>query len=571
MSNNGNGNGNSNCGNNGHNGHNGHNGINNNGNGSNGHNDIINCNYSHKGYGSDTCDHDNGHSGSVSGNGSGKADRPIRIIEFLAQNSKILKAVQIFPENKDIVILTGKNRQGKSSVIDSIWMALGGKEHISDMPIRRGEDAAEIYLDLGAFTVTRKITEKGESLKVKNKDGFSTTSPQVFLNSLLANLAHNPLEFMRLKPQEQLKIVQGLYPLKLDRAEIERIAGTWTRKIQGDDPMLVIDNVAKALFEERTEVNRELKRIEGVVVSINIPKDQADIQPVSIVDLLAEKDRLEAEKRANDETRSMSDKLFSSLGVLRDEIARKNTEIEELEARLTMLKEVKKRLVEELDFSMDQYLKAVDEVGKLTDPDFTDINRRIAEADSQNKVANEIAQLKSTLGKAKSDLEVSRLDSQKLTDQIDALKAYKLRLISQAKLPLPGLGFEDGKVTYNGLPLDQASGREQIEISCAICLAQHPKIGIITIDVGWSELDQDGQKALSDFSRKTGAQFWVTQVREEPGHEGFHIIDGELVAVDGVPVCEDIENIPDRGIPDYDTPGCDTPGCDTPDEKPVMK
>jgi len=120
------------------------------------------------------------------------------------------------------------------------------------------------------------------------------------------------------------------------------------------------------------------------------------------------------------------------------------------------------------------------------------------------------------------------------------------------------------------LPLDQASTREQIEVSCAICLALHPRIGVLTIDRGWSELDESGKEVIREYARKNQTQIWVTQVREEPGQEGFHIVAGELVAVDGIPIYEDIEDIPDCDIPNCDMPDCNTPDCDMPDEESVM-
>ena len=471
-------------------------------------------------------------------------DRPLRIVEFRAQNVMALKAIQIFPEDKDVVILTGENRQGKSTIIRAIWAALGGKEFIPDEAIRRGEKEASVYLDLGDFFVTLKITSKKEYLKVKTKNGMEASSPQKFLNSRLADLAHNPLEFMRLKPAEQVKSLQCMLNLKLDRTELERLAGTWTRKTQGDDPMLVLDNVTKNLYEERAIVNAEVKRLQGVVESIKIPHDLADIQPVSIADLLEELGRLEAKQRENDAIRSLANSLASRLEDIRGSLDRKDREIEEMEARLIKLKQERAGLIETLDRVQEDYLRQAEKADDLTDPDFSDIKRQIAEADSHNKTANEIAHLKATLQKSTTDLETKRKESQTITDTMEAIKAYKLRLIQQAALPLPGLGFENGEVTFKGLPLSQASTREQIEISCAICLAQHPRIGIITIDVGWSELDRSGKEVLREFARRTGAQIWVTLVREEPGQEGFHIVAGELVAVDGVPLVEDCEEVP---------------------------
>ncbi len=487
----------------------------------------------------------NGQQQKITGN-NGNGDKPLRIVEFRAQNTKVIKAVQIFPGDKDVVTLTGKNSQGKSTILDSIWMALSGKGHIPQMPIRTGEKKAEIYLDLGDFRITRKITGKSDSLKVESSDGHQVTSPQRFLSSCLADLAHNPLEFMRMKPKEQLEIVQGLFPLPVQTLEVERIAGLTAKTIKmGDNKILYLDTVSKALFEERTENNREVVRLEKVIESIQIPRALADIQPVSIAELASEKDRLIDHFKRNNDLRLNEKNLESKVKSIQDAISIKDAEIKEIETKLIRLRDERSMLSASLGKTMDEYFAASDQVSELIDPDFSDINRRIAEADSHNKQANEVQQQKAVLQKSKEDLDKASADSDKLTGQIEQLKAYKLRLIEQAKLPLPGLGFEDGRVIYNGLPLYQASGREQIEISCAICLAQHPKIGIVTIDVGWSDLDNDGKEVVREFARRTGAQIWVTMVKEEPGQEGFHIVAGELTAVDGVPVAEDCEDVPE--------------------------
>jgi len=90
----------------------------------------------------------------------------------------------------------------------------------------------------------------------------------------------------------------------------------------------------------------------------------------------------------------------------------------------------------------------------------------------------------------------------------------------------------------NGIPLSQASTREQIEVSCGICAAENPSIGILTVDIGFAELDKSGQEALLNFAKEKGLQIWCTKVSEEPEADGFHIYEGSLVAVDGVPVEE---------------------------------
>ena len=57
----------------------------------------------------------------------------MRIISLQAENIKRLKAVEITPEG-DIVVIAGRNGQGKTSVLDSIWYALGGSPDKKDTP-----------------------------------------------------------------------------------------------------------------------------------------------------------------------------------------------------------------------------------------------------------------------------------------------------------------------------------------------------------------------------------------------------------------------------------------------------
>lgn len=62
----------------------------------------------------------------------------MNIIELKAENVKKIKAVSIEPGGKPIVKISGKNGAGKSSVLDSIQYALGGKTLQCDRPVRDG-------------------------------------------------------------------------------------------------------------------------------------------------------------------------------------------------------------------------------------------------------------------------------------------------------------------------------------------------------------------------------------------------------------------------------------------------
>ena len=96
----------------------------------------------------------------------------MKIINLTAENVKRLRAVEITP-NGNVVTVTGRNAQGKTSVLDAIWLALGGgaagRETVR--PIRDGEDKASVTLDLGDLTVVRTWAGDKTTLTVKSADG----------------------------------------------------------------------------------------------------------------------------------------------------------------------------------------------------------------------------------------------------------------------------------------------------------------------------------------------------------------------------------------------------------------
>lgn len=51
----------------------------------------------------------------------------MKVISLQAENVKRLKAVAIAPSD-NLVEITGKNAQGKTSVLDALWWALAGKD-----------------------------------------------------------------------------------------------------------------------------------------------------------------------------------------------------------------------------------------------------------------------------------------------------------------------------------------------------------------------------------------------------------------------------------------------------------
>ena len=79
----------------------------------------------------------------------------MKIISFKAENFKRLVSVEITPKG-NVVKITGKNAEGKSSILDAIWCACGGKDVMPEKPIRAGQESATIELDLGELKIKRR-------------------------------------------------------------------------------------------------------------------------------------------------------------------------------------------------------------------------------------------------------------------------------------------------------------------------------------------------------------------------------------------------------------------------------
>ena len=99
-----------------------------------------------------------------------------KIVQLTAENVKRLSVVEITPKG-NVIVIGGKNGQGKTSVLDAIEYALAG-DPAAKMPVRRGEEKAHVVVELDDLIVKRTFTAAGgTSLVVTNKDGVKQLSP----------------------------------------------------------------------------------------------------------------------------------------------------------------------------------------------------------------------------------------------------------------------------------------------------------------------------------------------------------------------------------------------------------
>ena len=146
----------------------------------------------------------------------------MQIIQLSSENFKRLKAVEITPRG-ELVMVTGRNAQGKSSVLDSIQAALAGGRACPADPIRHGQKGASIRLDLGDLVVTRKFTKDGSTLTVTNAEGGKISSPQAMLDAMLGQISFDPLAFSKAKPRDQFDQLKDVAKVDLDLEKMDQL------------------------------------------------------------------------------------------------------------------------------------------------------------------------------------------------------------------------------------------------------------------------------------------------------------------------------------------------------------
>jgi len=424
----------------------------------------------------------------------------MKIVKLQIENIKRLVAVEITP-NGNLVEITGNNAQGKTSVLDALWWAMKGERVIQTDPIRHGEEKAMIRLDLGEIVITRLFSGKGDgsyttSLKVEAADGSRFTSPQTMLDELLGNLTFDPLNFTKMKPQEQMEMLKTFVP--------------------GID-FEAIDAANEADFDARTEINREHKSLLAQAEAIEVPADAPDE-----VDLQAFDDRLQQAAIHNETIKSRKEARDTVETSIQDKIKQsteKTQRAKDLRFDAAQLDEQTTALGEEIN-ALQAKLNEADAL-----PDVIDIEPIVAE-----KVAaiegNNLFEL--AIKKANIIMQATgrKTDSDRLTKAIDDRKLATEKAIKETKMPVDELGFGEDCILFKGVPFNQASDAEQLKVSIRMAMVMNPRLKVLRVRDG-SLLDDDSMKLLTEMADKEGYQVWVERV-DGSGKIGFVIEDGRL-------------------------------------------
>lgn len=446
----------------------------------------------------------------------------MKIISLTAENVKRLIAVEIVP-NSDVVQITGKNAQGKTSVLDSIWWALAGTKNIQAVPIRKGANSARIRLDLGEIIVTRTFSGKGgSSLTVESTEGAKFASPQTMLDNLLGALSFDPLEFTRQKPMEQLQVLKGMVKLDVDIDALDR------------------ENAAD--YAARTEINRKAKEARA-----RIPGYEPGLP-----DALVTKTQLMEEWQAAVEFNADLDRQVAARARTTEEVLSKERHVESLKEELAALELKVLELRDTIELATKhaaEFRASATSLPALDAPkDIAALKAKVDEVDALN------ARIQAKLDTKRLEKEAGELEIKagELTRAMGQREEKKSAAMAKAKMPVEGLGFGQEGVLYHGVPFEQSSSAEKLKVSMAIAMAANPTLRVVRIQDG-SLLDDDSMAQLAQMAAENDTQVWLEKV-DSSGKIGFVIEDGMVMAAN--PAVEPSANIHKSGPTPATVEGC---------------
>ena len=408
-----------------------------------------------------------------------KSKNDLKILELRGENFKMIKAIVIRPDD-DLVLLTGKNAQGKSSAIDLIIAMLCKDRKWIPQPIRKGQTHADGRLDLGEFIVICKWTEKGKYLKVTSQEGLVYPSPQAMLDDFVGKLGFDIGKFFNMEEKEQTEVLMDL--AKLDFTEV--------------------DNKIERLVEERRIQGQTVKLLSGQREVIN-----PEVLPKELVST--------SELNKELEDAMLTNNIYNNVA---EELEGHKRTLVHLESQIKTLKE--DMIGEEKFLKENEHIDIKPIKVKLSGAEEAN---EIFRANERNKVADQ---------KFKYELSVY----EKQTAKITGLRESKDTALREAKFPLPELKVTTVGTFFKDIPIKQLSSSENMKVAMSIAMALNEKFKVILVKDA-SLLDKENLEIIRQMAKDNGYQVWLEKV-SDTGEMGFYFVEGEITKVNG----EEVKN-----------------------------
>ncbi len=409
----------------------------------------------------------------------------MKITRLTIKNIGKIEAVEINPET-NAVIIQGKNEAGKSTVLDSIFVALTGKR--PDDFIRHGQNEGLIVVDLDMYRVKRTFKPNKTELEVINKNGVPYSGAPALLKKLIGVIAFDPLEFAGMRPADQANMLLQAANVNLEKYQAAR----------------------STAYDERTAVNRDVKSLKAQLAAMpEVPATTPD-EELSVPHQLDVIGNLEDRKRQYLEWHLQA----KAIGEKQTKIAAR---IEDILSQLINARNVERALQIEFDVH----------AGKApTPPQESDITEAKAHFNSIDTI-NQDVRKKQAKADVSLALDASQQASASLDNKLVEIDALRNSKVQAADFGIDGLTVDDDGVAVDGVAFSRLATSKQIRVSAAIAMKMNPELKVILVREG-SLLDDDSLKELIDQVSDQDYQIWIEKVCSDGQGTGIVIEDGHI-------------------------------------------
>lgn len=404
----------------------------------------------------------------------------VKINRLEIENVKRIKALTIEPTENGLTVIGGRNRQGKTSVLDAIAWALGGDRYRPSAAQRDGSilpPRLSVTLSNGL-----RVERGGKNGSLKVTDPSGRMGGQQLLNEFVEQLALDLPKFMAATDREK--------------------SDTLLRIIGVEEELHKIEHTEQELYSKRHAIgqisNQKAKYAKEMPFFPNVPND-----PVSASELIRQQQDILARNGENQ---------------------RKRGSLRELERRADMLSMDLERLQKEYAVVCADLEQARQAAAGLIDEPTAELEKQLETVEETNRM------VRANLDREKAEEDARELQTQydSLTCQIKSLRTRRLALLDGADLPLPGLSVEDGALTYQGKHWSDLSGADQLRIAAAIVRRLKPACGFVLLDK-LEQMDIDTLREFGAWLEQEGLQAIATRV--SVGDECSVIIEDGQAAV----------------------------------------
>ena len=425
----------------------------------------------------------------------------VKINKLEIENVKRIKAVKLEPTENGLTIIGGDNRQGKTSVLDSIAWALGGENFRPSSAKREGSTIPpnlKVVLSNGLI-----VERKGKNSTLKVTDPSGRKAGQTLLNEFVEVLALDLPKFMNSSGREKCNTLLQILGIG------DQLAG--------------LEIAEKDIYNQRRAIGQIADQKEKYAKEQTYyPEAPKDL--VSPSELIRQQQAILAKNGENQRIRDHA-----------DQVERK---VENLERQLSVLHGQAAEIDRKLKETIEAYNKACEEkevafadAAVLHDESTAELEASIANVEEINRKVR----ANMDKDKAEEDARTYREKYQSLTKELESIRKSKTDLLIGADLPLPELSVTDGELTYQGQKWDNMSSADQMVVATSIVRKLNPKCGFVLLD-RLEQMDLKTLKSFGEWLEAEGLQAIATRV--STGDECSIIIEDGYVAMTKQPDLE---------------------------------